>query len=420
MTFSYNDSDAKWTPDELKVFNAETKQFETVTLAEDEEPNKEKLNDLKNALDDLKIVDVERKPDGLSKDLKANQEFANNREALQNLAARGFIPVMLGDAFEVLSNEGEVLCQMKDGVEYVLRFGKLVVGSGSEAEKKGEPASERPSDDAGGEAKSSDSGIHRYLFVTARFKEATIPQPKIEALPELPPGASAAPAADAAPPSNAPSNAPSDATDGAEGNSSQEPSAGQEPGDAPGGGDQTEPQNSAPSPAAEGESSPQDSETAQQPDSQSQPESKGEAGAAASGKAQEEQKPDKALEDLIKKRKEIETENQRKLDEYQDKIKKGKDREKELNDRFGDWYYVISDEVYRKIHLGRDDVIQKKEAEKKVGDAAAPGAADVSVPEAATDVETGDDAGSTPEETTEGDTETEKVEDPSADEDVTP
>ena len=33
----------------------------------------------------------------------------------------------------------------------------------------------------------------------------------------------------------------------------------------------------------------------------------------------------------------------------------------ELNARFADWYYVISDEVFRKIHLNRDDLIKKKE-----------------------------------------------------------
>ncbi|HID33565.1 MAG TPA: pyridoxal-phosphate dependent enzyme, partial [Anaerolineae bacterium] len=31
-------------------------------------------------------------------------------------------------------------------------------------------------------------------------------------------------------------------------------------------------------------------------------------------------------------------------------------RVKELNERFADWYYIISDEVYRKIHLSRDIV----------------------------------------------------------------
>ena len=32
-----------------------------------------------------------------------------------------------------------------------------------------------------------------------------------------------------------------------------------------------------------------------------------------------------------------------------------------MNERFADWYYVISDEVYQKIHLSREDVVKKKE-----------------------------------------------------------
>ena len=53
--------------------------------------------------------------------------------------------------------------------------------------------------------------------------------------------------------------------------------------------------------------------------------------------------------------------NQRKQDEYEEKIKKGQERVQELNDRFADWYYIIADDVYQKIRLSRDDLIKKKE-----------------------------------------------------------
>ncbi len=49
----------------------------------------------------------------------------------------------------------------------------------------------------------------------------------------------------------------------------------------------------------------------------------------------------------------IEKENHRKQDEYDEKVKKGEQRAKELNARFADWYYVVGDETYRKIHLGQ-------------------------------------------------------------------
>ena len=50
-----------------------------------------------------------------------------------------------------------------------------------------------------------------------------------------------------------------------------------------------------------------------------------------------------------------------KQDEYEQKVADGKKHVAELNARFADWYYVISDEVYRKIHLGRDELFKKKE-----------------------------------------------------------
>ena len=64
-------------------------------------------------------------------------------------------------------------------------------------------------------------------------------------------------------------------------------------------------------------------------------------------------------------RERIEKENKRKQEEYEQKIADGKKRVGELNARFADWYYVISDEVFRKIHLGHDEIFKKKEKPKE-------------------------------------------------------
>ena len=92
MTLAYNDTDAKWSAEKLQKFDDATKSYVDFKLAEDEELNNETLNALKTALDDLQIVDVVRKPQGLSNDLKAGADFMNNVEALQNLVSKGFIP----------------------------------------------------------------------------------------------------------------------------------------------------------------------------------------------------------------------------------------------------------------------------------------------------------------------------------------
>ena len=70
-------------------------------------------------------------------------------------------------------------------------------------------------------------------------------------------------------------------------------------------------------------------------------------------------------------RERIEKQNRIKQDEYNDKVKAGQDRVKELNARFADWYYVVSDETYRKIHLGEDQIVKKK-APEKAADATLP------------------------------------------------
>ena len=49
---------------------------------------------------------------------------------------------------------------------------------------------------------------------------------------------------------------------------------------------------------------------------------------------------------------------------------------KELNDRFADWYFIISEDVYKKIHLGRSDVVKKKEQKQDNEKAGASGELD--------------------------------------------
>jgi hypothetical protein len=60
-----------------------------------------------------------------------------------------------------------------------------------------------------------------------------------------------------------------------------------------------------------------------------------------------------------------ERENRRTQDEYDDQVKAAQKRVRELNNRFADWYYVVSNKEYAKIHLTRDAIAQKKEAEPK-------------------------------------------------------
>ena len=280
ITLDYDDTgDPKWKL--LKDEEFKEGEWVAVPTPDDEELNTEKLDDLKSALDDLKIVDVRRKPAGLSANLKAADDFTNNRDAVESLAGRGFYVAKLGDRVELFSNEGEVRCLMKSGVEYVLRFGEIATGSATSS-------SEEDGDD------STSSGMNRYLFVACEFNPDIIPKPEFE---ELPP-------------------------------EEEEPAEEAKP---------------AEEEKAEGE------ETAEPAD----------ADAETADDASEE----KSQADAERER--IEKDNQRKQDEYDEKVKEGQDKVKELNARFSDWYYVISDEVFQKIHLDREDVFKKKEKEEE-------------------------------------------------------
>lgn len=142
-----------------------------VEVGEDEQLNTDRLNDVKNALDDLKIVDVVRKPDGMSANLRAEQALVSDNEAVASLASRGFFPVSLGSGreSEVLSANGELSVTLNDGVQYVLRFGN-VSGLSEESEEEEEDA--------------SGTGVNRYLLVTAKVDESKFPPPDLQPVPQ--------------------------------------------------------------------------------------------------------------------------------------------------------------------------------------------------------------------------------------------
>lgn len=117
-----------------------TKQDEKWQLG-GREPNSDTMSGLTTALDALRIVDVQPKPQGLSEDLKAQAGIQPTRENFVSLQGKGFFPNPYTG--QILSNEGELLVESKDGLSYVLRFGEVAPGgSGSDGEE-GEGESER-------------------------------------------------------------------------------------------------------------------------------------------------------------------------------------------------------------------------------------------------------------------------------------
>ncbi len=287
MDITVVDQDGKWQLESLTLYRNNRPQ--ATSLLPDEELNETKLDELKNALDSLEIVDVRRKPQGLGADLKADRGFLDDEEGVQSLVQLGFIPDVsrTEQKIDLYAANGEVVATLSDGVEYVLKFGNV-----SGAENEGE----------------SDN-LNRYMLVTARVNQSMIPPPELAELPPLPEDDDGSAATDAA------------------GNGS-----------------------------AQGEA---DSET------DSEQTSDDSDGKSSDGSATDSKSSDRAKIEAERER--IAKENQRKQDEYQEKLKAAQNKVRDLNFRFADWYYVVSEDMFKKIRVTRADVIKDKDASDDEG-----------------------------------------------------
>jgi hypothetical protein len=288
----------QWTLDKMIVYSREGEPKEA-PLSEQEELNKQKLDDLRNGLDDLKIINVAKKPESLGKLLKEGVENVDASE-LEALAAFGFVPARGPDGkFDVFASSGELIVDMKDGVRYVLRFGKVAgTEEASSSSSAGSGAGEDKADDSAGGIK-----VNRYLFVSSQLSPLTLTQPMLEPEPAGPENPAADKPAEkpGEKPSEKPAEKPADAKPAEEGDDPEVPKV---------------------EPAAD---------------------------------------PAKAERERIKR------ENDRKLTEYREKKTKAENRVKELNSRFADWYYVVSEDVYKKLRLGRTDFVKESAAAKEEG-----------------------------------------------------
>ena len=291
-------------------------------LAADEELNTTVLEDMKSAVSDLKIVDVERKPANVPADLRVRSLDDATKETLME---RGFFVVPLDakkpDALDIVSKFGEITLQMNDGARYVLRFGNTTGASstGNVKDKK---------------ADAKEGGMDRYLFVMADFSQDAIPKPAVEQLPpEEKPAAKTPEKKDEPKKADAKDN--KDSKDAKDAGAKKDDAKKDEP-------------KKADAPKADAAKT-----TEKKADSKKDEPKKDDAAEAA-----EKAKLRKAEQERIN------TENQRRQDEYKDKVAAGKKHVAELNKRFAQWYYVIPGDVYEKIHLDRKAIVKKKEPPK--------------------------------------------------------
>ncbi|MBW8885340.1 MAG: DUF4340 domain-containing protein, partial [Planctomycetia bacterium] len=275
-TLSYDStrSPDQWKLEDMQIYGKGSQPVVS-TLGPLEELNKQKLDDLRNALGDLKIVDVARKPAGLGNSLRVNADKLPSDDAMQ-LAQYGFYPNPRSDgAIDIYGANGELIVDTKDGVEYVLRFGniKAQVSSPSTPKKSDKDKAKSSADD---EVK-----VQRYLFVVAQLAPSILTPPT------------------------------------------------------------PEPEPAGPEPAKEDKK-------------------EGEAAKAGDQKTDEQKAP--VIDPQQAERERIRKENERKRNAYNDQRKKAETRVRELNDRFADWYYVVSEDVYKKLRLTRSDIVKESDA----------------------------------------------------------
>ncbi len=280
LTVRYENS--KWELDEFVQY----KNGKPVAdkLLDTEELNQEAFNALKSALDEMQIIDVDRKPEGLGADLRADASFLKNAAGMESLIEKGFSPVSRPGQkdVEILAANGDAIVGLNDGVEYVLRFG----GVATDANGGG-----------GGGA------LNRYVLITARVSPKILAPPQLEVLPPLP------------------AEEKKSADDAAQSDDAQNNSA--------------------------------DSDDVEGTDVE---------GTDVENNDAEGQRSAAELE-----RERIEKENQRKQDDYDEKLQTAQEHVRQLNERFADWYYVVSEDTFKKIHLGRSDVLKEKESVSQEG-----------------------------------------------------
>ena len=278
----------------------------------------------------LKSSMLSVKPEILVNNLKQGNEFFSNlkdqknQAVVQSLQQKGFYTVAVKNPQgqqvpKVVSNKGEILVGMKDGVEYVLRFGEIYRGL---------------------EDDENSTGTSRYIYAFARVNKNLLDAPELEPVP--------APLAN---PSTKPTQKKNKKDKGAEGDTGEKGKAGNSPSITPPG----PPPNFVPStpPPANAPTPPPPSVQAKLNDTSN----------SDSNQSSEDSEFAKKKAERDAEIARIQASNATKQKEYDDKIAEAQKRVNELNANLAEWYYVISNEVYEKIRLERNDFVKAKEVE---------------------------------------------------------
>jgi len=163
--YSINESTRKLDERDVLVLDKNGSTWSADGMGANEEVDMTQMNKLLSALDELTIVGVRPKPEGLSASLTRSTSGVTITSSDQmSLQSKGYFFTSDG---RLVSNEGEMQVRTTDGVAYTLRFGEVVYGSGTAV----------TAGTGSGEAKDEGPGLNRYLFITTSFDPEYFPEP---------------------------------------------------------------------------------------------------------------------------------------------------------------------------------------------------------------------------------------------------
>lgn len=301
-TLTRKNSTAPW---ELEGLNPETEKLNTSDV-----------NQMINTLDDLKIQGIRPKPTGIAAELKKSGNLRLDPLDFVDLQSKGFI--LASDPQgnqQLVSNEGEVIAATNQGVVYSLYFGEIFTGSALDIEvgNSGSKEDEKPksedktkasdSADTKQPEKKADEKTDDGALKTSRYLFVTV---------------------------------------------TFDPSFIGDPPQKP-----VEPKK----PAGLKEKTDSEKKEETKPAEKDKKEEK--------AKAEEKPSPEAEYEIAMKKyQSELKT-YEKQLKEYDDKVVKGNELVQQLNERFANWYYVISANSFETLRMSRKALIEPIEKPKE-------------------------------------------------------
>lgn len=165
--YSINERTGTINQRDVVILDREEESWKANRMSSTQEVDSTKMDGLLKAIEELSIVGVRPKPEGLSRNVSGSEGGEGISQAdLLSLQSKGYY--FTRDR-NLVSNEGELEIRSSQGIIYTLRFGEILYGTGG-AVTAGTDSSDEDKEESG-------PGENRYLFITASFDPNRFSEP---------------------------------------------------------------------------------------------------------------------------------------------------------------------------------------------------------------------------------------------------